>query len=105
MSVVADGSAVGFVAGDEYGKAHVGRVEGGSHVSAVLGDGSVGVLLRLRGMLIRCWGRLSRRLIVGLVSGCRVRVMWCCRRRVGVIGWSRLRAMRVTRMSDALAGV
>lgn len=78
--------------------------------SVVLDDGDcgaccVGVLLRPRGMLIRCWGRLSRRLIVGLVSGCRVRVMWCCRRRVGVFGWSRLRAMRVTRMSDALAGV
>ena len=43
MSVVADGSAVGLVAGDEYGKAHVGRVEGGSHVSAVLADGSVDV--------------------------------------------------------------
>ena len=26
VSVVADGSAVGLVAGDEYGKAHVGRV-------------------------------------------------------------------------------
>ena len=41
VSVVTDGSAVGCVAGDEYGKAHVGRVEGGSHVSAVLADGSV----------------------------------------------------------------
>lgn len=41
MSVVTDGSVVGTVAGDEYGRAHVGRVEGGSHVSAVLADGSV----------------------------------------------------------------
>ena len=44
VSVVADGSAVGLVAGDEYGKAHVGRVEGGSHVSAVLAFGSVDVV-------------------------------------------------------------
>lgn len=44
MSVVADGSAVGLVAGDEYGKAHVGRVEGGSHVGAVLAFGSVDVV-------------------------------------------------------------
>lgn len=44
VSVVTDGSAVGFVAGDEYGKAHVGRVEGGSHVSAVLADGSVDIV-------------------------------------------------------------
>lgn len=44
VSVVTDGSAVGFVAGDEYGKAHVGRVEGGSHVSAVLADGSVAIV-------------------------------------------------------------
>lgn len=41
VSVVTDGSAVGLVAGDDYGRAHVGRVEGGSHVSAVLADGSV----------------------------------------------------------------
>ena len=41
VSIVTDGSAVGCVAGDEYGRAHVGRVEGGSHVSAVLADGSV----------------------------------------------------------------
>ena len=41
VSVVTDGSAVGCVAGDEYGKAHVGRVEGGSHVGAVLADGGV----------------------------------------------------------------
>ena len=41
MSVVADGGAVGCVAGDEYGKAHVGRVDGGSHVGAVLVFGSV----------------------------------------------------------------
>lgn len=41
VSVVTDGSAVGLVAGDEYGKAHVGRVEDGSHVSAVLAFGSV----------------------------------------------------------------
>ena len=55
VSVVTDGSAVGCVAGDEYGKAHVGRVEGGSHVSAVLADGGVDVV---------CGG--SR---VGLVEG------------------------------------
>lgn len=42
VSVVTDGSAVGFVAGDEYGRAHVGRVGGGSHVSAVLAFGCVG---------------------------------------------------------------
>lgn len=42
VSVVTDGSAVGLVAGDEYGKAHVGRCQGGSHVSAVLADGCVG---------------------------------------------------------------
>ena len=41
VSVVTDGSAVGLVAGDEYGKAHVGRCQGGSHVSAVLADGCV----------------------------------------------------------------
>lgn len=41
VSVVTDGSVVGTVAGDEYGRAHVGRVEGGSHVSAVLADGCV----------------------------------------------------------------
>lgn len=41
VSVVTDGSVVGTVAGDEYGRAHVGRVEGGSHVSAVLAFGSV----------------------------------------------------------------
>ena len=35
---------MGFVAGDEYGKAHVGRVEGGSHVSAVLAFGSVDIV-------------------------------------------------------------
>ena len=39
--MVTDGSAVGLVAGDEYGQAHVGRVEGGSRVSAVLAFGSV----------------------------------------------------------------
>ena len=44
VSVVTDGSAVGCVAGDEYGRAHVGRVEGGSHVSAVLADGSVDIV-------------------------------------------------------------
>ena len=42
VSIVSDGSVVGAVAGDEYGQAHVGRVEGGSHVSAVLAFGSVG---------------------------------------------------------------
>ena len=41
VSVVTDGSAVGLVAGDEYGQAHVGRVEGGSSVNAVLADGHV----------------------------------------------------------------
>ena len=41
VSVVTDGGAVGCVAGDEYGKAHVGRVDGGSHVSAVLAFGGV----------------------------------------------------------------
>lgn len=41
VSVVSDGSVVGSVAGDEYGKAHVGRVEGGSSVNAVLAFGSV----------------------------------------------------------------
>ena len=32
----------------------------------------VGVLLRLSGLWVRCWGRLSRRLIVGLAGGWRV---------------------------------
>lgn len=41
VSVVTDGSVVGTVAGDEYGRAHVGRVEGGSSVNAVLADGHV----------------------------------------------------------------
>lgn len=41
VSVVTDGSVVGLVAGDEYGKAHVGRCQGGSHVSAVLAFGGV----------------------------------------------------------------
>lgn len=44
VSVVTDGSVVGTVAGDEYGRAHVGRVECGSHVSAVLADGSVDIV-------------------------------------------------------------
>lgn len=44
VSIVTDGSAVGCVAGDEFGRAHVGRVEGGSHVSAVLADGSVDIV-------------------------------------------------------------
>ena len=41
VSVVADGSVVGAVAGDECGRAHVGRVVGGSLVSAVLAFGCV----------------------------------------------------------------
>lgn len=45
VSVVTDGSAVGLVAGDEYGKAHVGRCQGGSHVSAVLADGCVDLVV------------------------------------------------------------
>ena len=44
VSIVSDGSVVGAVAGDEYGQAHVGRVEGGSSVNAVLADGSVDVV-------------------------------------------------------------
>lgn len=36
VSVVTDGSAVGCVAGDEYGKAHVGRVDGVSACSVSL---------------------------------------------------------------------
>lgn len=41
VSVVRDGSAVGRVGGDECGKAYVGRVGGGSHVSVVLAFGGV----------------------------------------------------------------
>lgn len=42
VSMVSDGSVVGVIAGDEYGQAHGGRVEGGSSVNAVLADGHVG---------------------------------------------------------------
>ena len=41
VSVVTDGGAVGCVAGGEYGKAHVGRVDGVLRVSAVLAFGGV----------------------------------------------------------------
>ena len=44
VSVVTGGSAVGLVAGDEYGQAHVGRVDGGSSVNAVLSDGNVDIV-------------------------------------------------------------
>ena len=44
VSVVTDGGAVGFVAGDEFGRAHVGRCQGGSHVSAVLTFVSVDIV-------------------------------------------------------------